>query len=110
MIDNNKIVDILRTVMDPVTGQDIVSMKMVEGLSINGDVVNFSINVPNLDANIKGDFTLRVYALNGNIVYQSKGNNSNTIRIVTSDWKPGNYFVEILGNNSRSSSKIIVQH
>ena len=53
MIDNNKIVDILRTVMDPVTGQDIVSMKMVEGLSINGDVVNFSINVPNLDANIK---------------------------------------------------------
>ena len=53
MIDNNKIVDILRTVMDPVTGQDIVSMKMVEGLSIKGDVVNFSIKVPNLDANIK---------------------------------------------------------
>jgi len=53
MIDNNKIVDILRTVMDPVTGQDIVSMKMVEGLSIKGDVVNFSIKVPNLEGDIK---------------------------------------------------------
>ncbi len=53
MIDNNKVVEILRTVMDPVSGQDIVSMKMVEGLSIKGDVVNFSIKVPNLDANIK---------------------------------------------------------
>jgi len=67
-------------------------------------------NFVNLDTDIKGNYTLRVYALNGNIVYQSKGNNSNTIRIVTSDWKPGNYFVEIQGNNSRSSSKIIVQH
>ncbi len=53
MIDNNKIVEILRTVMDPVTGQDIVSMKMVEGLSISGEVVNFSIKVPKLDPSIK---------------------------------------------------------
>lgn len=53
MIDNNKIVNILRTVMDPVSGQDIISMKMVEGLSIKGNLVNFSIKVPNLDANIK---------------------------------------------------------
>jgi len=53
MIDNNKIVDILRTVMDPVTGQDIISMKMVEGLSIKGNVINFSIKVPKLDADIK---------------------------------------------------------
>lgn len=53
MIDNNKVVDILRTVMDPVTGQDIVSMKMVEGLSIKGDVVNFSIKVPSLEGDIK---------------------------------------------------------
>lgn len=53
MIDNNKVVEILRTVMDPVTGQDIMSMKMVEGLSIKGDVVNFSIKVPSLEGDIK---------------------------------------------------------
>lgn len=53
MIDNNKIVEILRTVMDPDTGQDIVSMKMVEGLSISGNVVNFSIKVAKMDASIK---------------------------------------------------------
>jgi hypothetical protein len=67
-------------------------------------------NFVNIDANIKGDYTLKVYALNGNIIYQSKGKNSKTIRIATSNWKSGNYFVEIQGNNSRSSSKIIVQH
>lgn len=67
-------------------------------------------NFVNIDANIKGDYTLKVYALNGNIIYQSKGKNSKTIRIATSNWKSGNYFVEIHGNNSRSSSKIIVQH
>lgn len=53
MIDNNKIVEILRTVMDPDSGQDIISMKMVEGLSIKGDVVNFSIKVSKMDASIK---------------------------------------------------------
>lgn len=53
MIDNNKIVDILRTVLDPSSGQDIVSMKMVSDLKIMGNQVNFSITVPNLDADIK---------------------------------------------------------
>jgi hypothetical protein len=67
-------------------------------------------NFVNIDANVKGSYTLKIYTLNGNVVYQSKGNNSNTIQIPTSDWKSANYFVEIQGNDSRISSKIIVQH
>lgn len=62
MIDNNKIVEILRTVMDPDTGQDIMSMKMVEGLSIKGDVVNFSIKVSKMDANIKSQLNFACIA------------------------------------------------
>lgn len=53
MIDNNKIVDLLRVVKDPTTGQDIMSMKMVSDLKISGNQVHFSITVPNLDNNIK---------------------------------------------------------
>jgi ATP-binding protein involved in chromosome partitioning len=48
MIDNNKIVDALRTVKDPATGQDIVQRRMVEGLKIEGDNVNFTLVLPTL--------------------------------------------------------------
>ena len=64
----------------------------------------------NIDAEIKGSYSLKVYSLTGNIVYQTKGSNSKTIQISTSEWKSGNYFVEILGNNTKITSKIIVQH
>jgi hypothetical protein len=64
----------------------------------------------NIDSEIKGSFSLKVYSLTGNIVYQTKGSNSKTVQISTSEWKSGNYFVEILGNNTKITSKIIVQH
>ncbi len=49
MIDNNKIVDALRTVKDPATGQDIIQRRMVENLKIDGNNVNFTLVLPSLN-------------------------------------------------------------
>ena len=49
MIDNNKVVAALRTVKDPATGQDIIQRRMVEGLKIEGDNVNFTLVLPTLN-------------------------------------------------------------
>ena len=49
MIDNNKIVEALRTVNDPATGQDIIKRRMIEGLKIEGDNVNFTLVLPTLN-------------------------------------------------------------
>ena len=40
-IDNNKVVATLRTVIDPQSGNDIVSMKMVRDLKIADDRIHF---------------------------------------------------------------------
>jgi ATP-binding protein involved in chromosome partitioning len=55
MIDNNKIVNALRTVKDPSTGQDIVQRKMVENLRIEGNNVNFTLVLPSLNTPNKTD-------------------------------------------------------
>lgn len=49
MIDNNKIVEVLRTVNDPATGQDIIQRRMIEGLKIDGNNVNFTLVLPSLN-------------------------------------------------------------
>jgi ATP-binding protein involved in chromosome partitioning len=49
MIDNNKIVDALRTVKDPATGQDVILRRMIEGLKIEGNNVNFTLVLPSLN-------------------------------------------------------------
>ncbi len=53
MIDNNKIVQALQTVKDPATGQDIISVKMVEDFKIDGNNVHFGLNIPSQDSNVK---------------------------------------------------------
>ena len=62
MIDSNKVVDILRTVMDPMSGQDIMTMKMVTNLVVKENQVNFSITVPNLDGDIKSQLNFAAIA------------------------------------------------
>jgi ATP-binding protein involved in chromosome partitioning len=54
-IDNNKIVTILRTVQDPLTGKDILTARLVENLKIKDDTVNFSLVLPSLNAPHKTD-------------------------------------------------------
>lgn len=47
-MDNNKIVNALRSVLDPSSGNDIISMKMVAELKITDNKVSFSIGTQDL--------------------------------------------------------------
>ena len=47
-IDNNKLVECLRSIVDPQSGRDIISMKLVENLKIADERVSFSVNVAGL--------------------------------------------------------------
>jgi len=53
MIDNNKIVQALRLVKDPNTGQDIIAVQMVKDLKIDGDNIHFSLTIPGQDSKVK---------------------------------------------------------
>jgi len=53
MLDNNKILEALRTVKDPSTGQDIISVRMVGDFKLDGNNVHFSLNIPNQDTKVK---------------------------------------------------------
>ena len=62
MIDNNKIVAALRRVKDPNTGQDIIAVKMVEGLKIDGNNVYFTINLKSNDQETKNSLNFSCIA------------------------------------------------
>lgn len=52
-MDNNKIVEALRSVKDPVTGRDIITMKKVSELRLEGNNVYFTLNIQDYDAAAK---------------------------------------------------------
>lgn len=52
-IDNNKIVEALRSVTDPESGNDIVSMRLIKDLKIKGDNISFSLNAAGLQETAK---------------------------------------------------------
>ena len=60
MIDNNKIVESLRTVRDPNTGQDLVTARMVEQLKIDDKRVQFTLVLPSLGMAEKGQLHMAV--------------------------------------------------
>lgn len=64
----------------------------------------------NITTSIKGDYVVNVYDLKGTKLFSDKGTNSGNIKLNTSDFVNGNYFVEVIGNNAKAVSKIIVQH
>ena len=49
-IEKTKIVEALSRVKDPQTGQDIVTMNMVENLKIDGTSISFTLALPSLSA------------------------------------------------------------
>ncbi len=55
MIDNNKIVEALRRVIDPISGKDIIQARMVQDLKITDDNVGFTLVLPTLNSPHKGD-------------------------------------------------------
>lgn len=52
-IDNNKVVSVLRTVTDPQSGSDLVTMRLVEDLKIQGNTISFSVNTAGLEETAK---------------------------------------------------------
>ena len=55
MLDNNKIVEALRAVIDPSTGQDIIQRRMIENLKIQDNTINFTLVLPSLNSPNKTD-------------------------------------------------------
>lgn len=56
-IDKQQIVEALRTVKDPETGQDIISVRMVEDLQVAGKDITFTLLVPSLKSPVKNQLT-----------------------------------------------------
>ncbi len=52
-LDNNKVVEVLRRILDPVSGQDIVSARRVADLKIQGSNVSFSIHTEGIAEDVK---------------------------------------------------------
>jgi len=48
MIDNNKIVSLLRTIVDPDSGNDLISMRLIENFKIQDHTISFSVNTAGL--------------------------------------------------------------
>ncbi len=67
-------------------------------------------NVVNVASDIKGAYTLNMYSLNGTLVHSQEGSNSGTIILSTDTFTNGNYFIELIGQDTKAVSKIIVQH
>ena len=67
-------------------------------------------NVVNVASDIKGAYTLNMYSLNGTLVHSQEGSNSGTIKLSTETITNGNYFIELIGQDTKAVSKIIVQH
>ncbi|MDC0231354.1 Mrp/NBP35 family ATP-binding protein, partial [Aureispira] len=60
--DKQKIITALRTVKDPDTGQDIISVRMVENLEVKGKDISFTIIVPSLKSPVKNQLTFACIA------------------------------------------------
>ncbi len=52
-MDNNRILELLREIKDPKTGQDIISLRLIEDFKVIPPNVSFSIVVDNIDSETK---------------------------------------------------------
>ncbi len=52
-IEKSKIIAALEKVNDPKTGKDLISMRMVENLQVEGNNISFTVVLPKVDANTK---------------------------------------------------------
>jgi ATP-binding protein involved in chromosome partitioning len=54
-IDRKTVMEALSTIRDPQTGQDIVTVNMVQDLKIEGSIVSFTLTLPSLNHPAKSD-------------------------------------------------------
>jgi len=72
MLDNNKIVEALRTVKDPQSGQDIISARMVEDFKVDGENVSFSVVLKTQDMDLKSSLNFACMEAIGKIYPQAQ--------------------------------------
>ncbi|MDF1867108.1 MAG: Mrp/NBP35 family ATP-binding protein [Saprospiraceae bacterium] len=73
-IEKGKVLNALSTVKDPTTGQDILSVHMVESLKIDGDSVTFNLVLPNLNNDFKTELNFACQSVILNIYPSAKVN------------------------------------
>lgn len=61
-LDNSKIIEALTTVIDPNTGKDIISLSMVRDFSVDGNNVNFTLELASLNAPQKSELNFACIA------------------------------------------------
>jgi len=52
-LDNNKVLETLRSVVDPKSGNDVIAMKMIRDLKVSDNSISFSISAASLDESTK---------------------------------------------------------
>ncbi len=67
MMDQKTITEALSTIRDPGTGQDIISMKMVQDLKIDGNNVNFTLVLPSLNHPSKSELIFNSQGIIGKL-------------------------------------------
>ncbi len=60
-IDNNKVVEALRTVIDPKSGNDLISMKLIKDFKIADSDISFSVNTQGLAETAKFELHEKIH-------------------------------------------------
>ncbi len=72
MLDNNKILEALRQIKDPQTGQDIISAKMVEDFRVDENDISFSIVLKTQDSELRSSLNFACMETIGKIYPQAQ--------------------------------------
>ena len=79
-MDKIKIIDALRTVNDPATGQDIIARRMVENLEVEGNAVNLTLALPTLNMPNKTELIFAIIGAIKNLYPNAEPNVHTTAR------------------------------
>lgn len=71
-IEKQKIVEALRTVKDPATGQEIIRMRMVENLQVEGNNISFTLVLPSLNSPVKSQLHFACIGVIGELYPQAE--------------------------------------
>lgn len=98
-IDNDKIFELLDTILDPITGIGLVKAKKVYNVELNDDKINFDLVTNDVEPIVKGDLNLAIIDLFANSLPQYKVN----VNMVS--WE--NITPQKSGNNDASMTSMV---
>lgn len=59
-MDKNKIIEVLKNVIDPSTGIDLITAKKIHGIDVSGNEVNFDLIANDLEPNVKSELNFKL--------------------------------------------------